>query len=172
MDVLIIPTWRWKCVWTTGHVTCVNFPFRHTGDRNFVFQSLNYYAKHCIWSSSRWSRVRRLALLPRVSLPYTAGISYWDRWSQGKNIEETLTGCLNLVAPLFSLTICRTGKRCFFNVVFLGSVIPGPNLHCVIGFSNIATHHYVFLLVLNTSVPVHFLLPFHWQSPFRSRLPL
>ena len=35
-----------------------------------------------------------------------------------------------MVAPLFGLTICRTGKRCFFDVVFLGSVIPGPNPHC------------------------------------------
>ena len=61
----------------------------------------------------------------------TAGISCWDHRSQVKNIEETLTGFLNLVAPLFGLTICRTGKRCFLNVVFLGSVIPGPNPHCV-----------------------------------------
>ena len=36
-----------------------------------------------------------------------------------------------MVAPLFGLTICRMGKRCFLNVVFLGSVIPGPNPHCV-----------------------------------------
>ena len=63
--------------------------------------------------------------------PVTAGISCWDHRSQVKNIEETLTGFLNLVAPLFGLTICRTGKRCFRNVVFLGSVIPGPNPHCV-----------------------------------------
>ena len=61
----------------------------------------------------------------------TAGISCWDHRSQVKNIEETSTGCLNLVASLFGLTICRTGKRCFLNVVFLGSVIPGPNPHCV-----------------------------------------
>ena len=47
MDMLTIPTWRWECVWTTGHVTRVNSPFRHTGDRIFAFQSLNYYAKHC-----------------------------------------------------------------------------------------------------------------------------
>ena len=64
------------------------------------------------------------------TLPYTAGISCWDHRSQVKNIEETSTGCLNPVAPLFSLTICRTGKRYFLNVVFLGSVIPGPNPHC------------------------------------------
>ena len=63
----------------------------------------------------------------------TAGISCWDRRSQVKNIEATSTGCLNLVTPLFGLTICRTGKRCFLNVVFLGSVIPGPNPHCVFG---------------------------------------
>ena len=62
----------------------------------------------------------------------TAGISCWDHRSQVKNIEETSTVCLNLVAPLFGLTICRTGKRCFLNVVFLGSVIPGPNPHCAI----------------------------------------
>ena len=48
MDMLTIPTWRWECVRTTGHVTRVNSPFRHTGDRIFAFQSLNYYAKHCI----------------------------------------------------------------------------------------------------------------------------
>ena len=64
-------------------------------------------------------------------VPVTAGIACWDHRSQVKNIEETSTGCLNLAAPLFGLTICRTGRRCFLNVVFLGSVIPGPNLHCV-----------------------------------------
>ena len=152
MDMLTIPTWRWECVWTTGHVTravnslldtrsCSRRALDHLlqlrsgmGIQNYIrwqvlseqFHSLLIFYRYC-----KWVGVNVMSCCGQETVPSRE--RYCQKWTE---VQTNINKCMKNETRKWEREACSAFGFPSKNVVGTSDSYPSMKLHKKLNFSS------------------------------------